>query len=103
MASQSFHNRIQSSAKFLASATAQDARGYLDKPLETALDVLDCIQQEPRSYEEISEETGLALNTIKQVLQALKAGGYPLVFYPDESRKVSRTGPAPLVVELREG
>lgn len=65
----------------MATPTAQKARGYLDKPLETALTVLACFTDgKPHDYQEVAQETGLHHNTVRQVVNALERGGYPLQF-----------------------
>jgi predicted ArsR family transcriptional regulator len=81
MASKKFADRIEHAAKFLATPAAQKARGYLDQPLETALLVLACFADgKPHDYAEVAEETGLHHNTVRQVVNALDRGGYPLRF-----------------------
>lgn len=73
--------RIEKAARFLRTPTARQARGYLDKPLELTLRVLDSFADgRPHHPDEIAESTGLNINTIKQVLSALDRGGYGLLF-----------------------
>lgn len=87
MAGTKFVERIKNSARFLATPTAQAARGHLDDPLETALKVLDCFADgKPHDYAEISETTGIHQNTVRQIIKALDMGGYPLQFTYAEIR-----------------
>lgn len=75
--------KIKRAARFLRTPIAQQARGYLASPLETALKVLDAFADgKPHTYEEIAEDTGFAINTVKQVLQALEEGGYGFIKSP---------------------
>ena len=100
MAGKVFTQKIRESARFLVTPTAQAARGYLDQPLETALKVLDCFADgKPHSYEEISETTGMHINTVKQIIRALEEGGYPLTFTYAEVKAV--TGRKPIAVQRK--
>jgi predicted ArsR family transcriptional regulator len=78
MANQISIDRIREAAIFLASPEAMAARGYLAPPLETALQILGCLGARALEYEEIAEETGINENTVRQVINALIQGGYPL-------------------------
>jgi len=101
VAGQKFVERIESSARFLATSTAQSARGYLDSPLETALLVLDQFADgKARDYAEISEATGLHDSTVRQIIRALDHGGYPLQFkYADFRSKIGRK---PVSIQKKE-
>jgi len=101
MAGKKFVERIETAAKFLATPTAQAARGYLDAPLESALLVLAHFSDgKPHDYEEIAEATGMHQNTVRQIVRALERGGYPLQFTYAEVRDAS-TGRKPIAVSLK--
>lgn len=90
MANKNTIARIERAAKFLATPTAQDAKGYLDKPLETALKILDQFADgKPHNYQKISEATGIHPTTVQQVVNALDRGGYPLQFTFGAVRKTT--------------
>lgn len=98
MANQKTIKRIEFAAKFLETRTAQDARGYLDPPLERALEVLDCMSDgQPHDYEEIANEIGLNRNTVQQIINALDRGGYPLTF--TYAMVKEKTGRKPVAVQ----
>jgi DNA-binding transcriptional ArsR family regulator len=98
MAGDKFLARIESAAKFLATPVAQQARGYLDPPLERALEVLAIFADgKPHNYQEISEATGLHPNTASGIIRALERGGYPLQFTYAEVKDSSPGRPAVLV------
>lgn len=100
MASETFCYQIEQGAKFLTTPTAQKARGYLAPPLETALKVLDCFADgKPHGFEEVAEDTGLAANTVKQVIRSLKKGRYPFTFTYAE---VKTTGRPPLAIQKKK-
>jgi uncharacterized protein YerC len=100
MAGTKFIERIQKSARFLATPTAQSARGYLDAPLETALKVIDCFADgKPHDYEEISEMSGIHQNTVRQIIRALEIGGYPLQF--TYAAMKATTGRKPVAIKKR--
>lgn len=81
MASTKTMERIKECAKFLSTPTAQNARGYLDKPLETALKVIDQFADgKAKDYEEIAEAIAISPRTVSQIINALNQGGYPLQF-----------------------
>lgn len=81
MAGKKFVERIEKSARFLATPTAQQARGYLDAPLESALKVISAFADgQQHDYEELAEITGMHSQTVQQIIRALDRGGYPLQF-----------------------
>lgn len=100
MANQRMIARIERAAKFLATPVAQNARGYLDKPLETALRILDQFADgKPHDYQEVAESTGIHPNTVQQCINALARGGYPLQFTFGEVRKT--TGRKPVAIHKK--
>lgn len=102
MAGDKFLARIEGAAKFLATPVAQQARGYLDPPLERALEVLACFADgKPHEYQEIAEATGLHINTCKGIIRALERGGYPLQFTYSEIK--ATTGRPPVAVHKKRG
>jgi hypothetical protein len=77
MTSNTFSHRITTATPFLSTPIAQQARGYLDPTLETALVVMDAVKSRDRpGYAEIAVDTGLHINTVRRVVRALDAGGY---------------------------
>jgi transposase len=94
MASKAFLTRIEDAAFFLATPTAKQAKGYLDQPLETALKVIDCFDGDA-TCEAIAERTGLHINTVRNVVAALRRGGYPL---SAENGPIRRLGRPALVI-----
>lgn len=51
-------------------------RPYLDRPYQLALNILDCCDAtQPLTVREIARSAGVAQETTRQVLQALKEGG----------------------------
>lgn len=101
MAGDKFVERIKTSARFLATPTAQAARGYLDAPLETALKVLDCFADgKNHDYQEISDATGIHGNTVRQIVRALELGGYPLQF--TYAAVKAPTGRKPVAIATRK-
>lgn len=102
MAGKKFADRIEHSARFLATPTAQQARGYLLEPLETALTILAVFSDgKPHDYEEVAEKTGFHHTTVRQVIRSLERGGYPLQFTYGEVK--ARTGRKPVAVHLKRG
>jgi hypothetical protein len=100
MAGKIFTKKIREAAKFLATPTAQAARGYLDLPLESTLKVLDCFADGlPHSYEEIAEMIGMHDQTVRQIIRALDEGGYSLTFTYAEMK--ANTGRKPVAVQLK--
>lgn len=58
-------------------------RPYLDSPYQLALNVLDCCDStRPLTVREIAQVAGVAQETTRQVLQALKDGGLPFAVSP---------------------
>ena len=94
MVSKNFVQRIEDSAFFLGTPTAKQAKGYLDQPLETALRVIEALVP-GATYENIAQQTGLHLNTVRNVVAALRRGGYPL---SDEDGPISTLGRPSLVI-----
>ena len=100
MANQKTMKRVEGAAKFLATPTAQKARGYLDAPLERALEVLACLGDgKPHDYEEMAQDVGLHPNTVQQIINALDRGGYPLTFTYAMVRE--KTGRKPVAVQIK--
>ena len=98
MANQKTIQRIEKSAEFLGTPTAQKARGYLDAPLERALEVLDCLGDgNPHDYKEMAQDVGLHPNTVQQIINALDRGGYPLTF--TYAMVKEKTGRKPVAVQ----
>jgi len=96
MVSKAFLNRIEDSAFFLATPTAKHAKGYLDQPLETALRVIEALGP-GATYESIAQRTGLHINTIRNVVAALRRGGYPL---SNEDGPISKLGRPSVVITM---
>ena len=94
MASKQFIHRIEGAATFLSTPTAKQAKGYLDQPLETALRVIEALGP-GATYEGMAQQTGLHLNTVRNVVAALRRGGYPL---SDEDGPISTLGRPSLVI-----
>jgi hypothetical protein len=81
MASKKFAERIQGAANFLSTPTAQKSRGYLDPPLESALRVIDCFKHcQPQDAIEVAKLVKMHPNTVRQIINALRKGGYSLQF-----------------------
>lgn len=58
-------------------------RSYLERPYQLALNVLDCCDStRPLTVGEIAQSAGIAQETARQVLQALKEGGMPFAVSP---------------------
>jgi biotin operon repressor len=93
MAYHVFLSEIEGGAKFLKTPAAQAARGYLAKPLETALRVIDCLADgNQHTYEEIAEQCDLNVETVKQIIRALETGGYPIQFTYEAFKEPGKTG-----------
>ena len=66
----------------------------LQKRLRTAIAVLEAISDQPRTYSEIAQITGLSENTVKQLTYALGEAGIGIqvfsedrTYYPQVGRK----------------
>lgn len=83
-------NKIKSVALFLIwfrhclPQPLQDKiRPYLDSPYQLALKVIDCCDSaRPLTIKEIAQTVGVAQETARQILQALKEGGMPFTVSP---------------------
>lgn len=97
--------RIERAARFLRTPTAKAARGYLARPLESALKVLDCLEDgKPHTHEEIAEMSGMNEKSVRQILAALDRGGYGLTFSPSLGWKPKPQGGRPIVAaQTRQG
>ena len=56
----------------------------LQKRLRTAIAVLEAISDQPRSYSEIAEITGLSQNTVKQLTYALGEAGIGIQIFSED-------------------
>lgn len=60
-------------------------RPYLDRPYQLAFHILDCCDStQPRTVREIAQLAGVAQETARQVLQALKEGGMTFAVNPTQ-------------------
>ncbi len=60
-------------------------RPYLDRPYQLAFNILDCCDStQPRTVREIAKMAGVAQETARQVLQALKEGGMTFAVKPTQ-------------------
>jgi hypothetical protein len=60
-----------------------EVRPYLDSPYQLALNILDCCDSsQPLKVGAIAQSAGVARETARQVLQALREGGMPFVVSP---------------------
>ncbi|HEY9736647.1 MAG TPA: hypothetical protein V6D06_10205 [Trichocoleus sp.] len=73
-------------------------RPYLERPYQLALNLLDCCDSpRPLTVSEIAQSTGVAQETARQVLHALKEGGMPFAICPTKGwQTVSDGAPSPL-------
>jgi hypothetical protein len=94
MASKAFLQRIEDAAFFLGTPTAKQAKGYLDQPLESALKVIEAFGP-GATYESMADQTGLHINTVRNVVAALRRGGYPV---SNEDGPVRNLGRPSLVI-----
>lgn len=62
----------------------------LARSIRDTIKLLEIIESEPKTYEDLANEVGLHFNTVKQKLLALKRGGFPI--FMDESVAVCETG-----------
>jgi hypothetical protein len=100
MANTTTLNKIERAAKFLATPSAIAARNYLEPPYQLALLILDQFADGiPKDFEELSELTGINIETIRQYIRALKRGGYPLTV-GNTAVKV-KTGRKPVVISSK--
>ncbi|MGG6270464.1 hypothetical protein ACQ4M3_37145 [Leptolyngbya sp. AN03gr2] len=66
-------------------------RPYLDRPYQLALAILDrCDAPQPLSVKEIAQAIGVAPQTVKQVLLALKEGGMTFAVTPTTNWQLSQ-------------
>jgi hypothetical protein len=83
-------DKIKSAAPFLIwfrrclpQSLQGKVRPYLDRPYQLALNVLDCCDAaQPLTVREIAQSVGVAQETARQVLQALREGGMPFTVNP---------------------
>ncbi len=69
---------IKSAVPFLESKAARGlARPYLIESLQLALKVIDELKK-PKTCEEIASTLAIHPNTVRTVIRALEAGGFPL-------------------------
>jgi hypothetical protein len=98
-----FLRRIEGAAVFLSQGAAKAAKGYLDRPIETALKVVSVIEKgpNPKTYEEIAEEARLTIDTVGAIVRAIKKGGYPLEIRKKKGSG-SGTGRKPFLVSKKK-
>lgn len=67
-------------------------RPYLDSPYQLALNILDgCDTSQPLKVRVIAQSAGVAQETARQVLQALREGGMPFTVSPTREWQVGRS------------
>lgn len=69
-------------------------RPYLDSPYQLALKIIDCCDSaQPLTVKEIAQTVGVAQETARQILQALREGGMPFTVSPTREWQAMQDAP----------